>query len=62
MGDKWSRMVKDHAFGAYGPGIAKVVYLGIEDERRFFIVKDALRRMEELENRLGDNGLEWPQE
>ena len=60
MGETWSRMVKDHAFGAYGPGIAKVEYEGIPDPRRFFIVKDALSRMEEIENRLGDNGLEWP--
>ena len=61
MGDKWSKLVSEQAFMGLGEGLAKITYDQIEGDR-YKIVKEFLSKDSVLENRLGDEGLEWPQE
>ena len=62
MGGKWSELVKENAFGTYGAGVAKAMYLGIEGADRFIKVKRDLDKHEDIDNRLGDKGIQWPAE
>ena len=64
MGDKWSKLVKDASFGSLGDGnakIAKLTYEGIEDPKRFILVKEGLKKHKEIDDELDNEGVEWPQ-
>ena len=64
MGDKWSKLVKDASFGALGDGdaqLAKLTYEGIEDDNRFMLVKEGLRKHRDIAEDLDNFEVEWPQ-
>ena len=61
MGEKWSKLVADSAFGSYGTGVSpKILYGQIEDANRFNLVTDAIDENPALNELLGSNGISWP--
>ena len=62
MGNEWSALIKANAFGTYGLGVAKAIYEAL-GEGKYKLVKTALAKHSDIEDRLGDLGItEWPQE
>ena len=64
MGDKWSKMVKDQAFGTYGSNddstIAELMYNDLDESERFYLVRDKLEENETLKSELSSAGVNWP--